>query len=65
MAEVARATGVGERVMEMLGEMSSVGGGRSDGGDVAELRARLDRQDAEIADLRRGLDAAKPAARKR
>lgn len=64
MAEVARATGVGERVMEMLGEMSSAGGGRSDGGDVAELRARLDRQDAEIAELRRGLDAAKPTRKR-
>ena len=60
-ADVVRATGVPDRAVEILGSVLGGGGGS----DMAEMRARLDRQDAEIAELRRGLDAAKPAARKR
>ena len=58
-AELVRATGVPERAVEVLG--GALGGGSR--GEVAELRARLDRQDAEIAELRRGLDAARPAGK--
>lgn len=60
-AGMFRATGIEGRAMEMLGGL--VGGMRSnvrgfeDGGQVEELRARLDRQEAEIAELRRSLDA--------
>ena len=67
-AEVVRATGVTERVGDLLGAFGGAviggGGSKRDDLDVAELRARLDRQDAEIADLRRGLDAASPAGKR-
>jgi hypothetical protein len=60
-AGMFRATGIGERAVEMLGGL--VGGMRGEPrelegrGQVEELRARLDRQEAEIAELRRSLEA--------
>jgi hypothetical protein len=50
------ATGVPDRATELAGDAISR---RGRDGELAELRARLDRQDTEIAELRRG--AARPA----
>ena len=52
---LVRSTGVQDRAMEMLGGALAARRGGGGGDDLSELRARLDRQDAEIAELRRGL----------
>lgn len=51
-AGIVRATGVQERALELVGGLSTSRGGDR---EMSELRARLDRQDAEIAELRRNI----------
>ncbi len=60
-ADLIRATGVTERAAEVIGGAVAV----RPKDEMAEMRARLDRQDAEIAELRRGAAAAAKPARKR